>query len=56
MLERLWIGGGNLTNPEAQTIPGGYTLESKGAQFTHQSYNINLFISRIKKLDLEPIL
>jgi len=55
MLKKLWLGGGNLTNPEAQTIPGGYTLKSKGAQFSHYSYNKDLFISEIKKLGLEPI-
>ncbi len=54
-LKKLWKGGGNLTNPEAQTIPGGYFLKSKGRQFVHHSYNRNLFISEIKKLGLEPI-
>ena len=55
MLKKLWLGGGNLTNPEAQTIPGGYTLKSQGAQFTHYSYNKDLFISKLKKLGLEPV-
>ncbi len=56
MLRKLWLGGGNLTNPEAQTIPGGYALKSKGAQFTHYSYDVSLFVSEIKKLGLEPVL
>lgn len=54
-LKKLWKGGGNLTNPEAQTIPGGYSLKSRGGQFTHHSYSRDLFISEIKKLGLEPI-
>lgn len=54
-LKKLWQGGGNLTNPEAQTIPGGYALESEGMQFSHYSYNKDLFISEIKKLGLEPV-
>lgn len=54
-LKKLWKSGGNLTNPEAQTIPGGYSLKSKGAQFTHYSYSRDLFISEIKKLGLKPI-
>jgi 2-iminoacetate synthase len=55
-LEKLWEGGGNLTNPEAQTIPGGYALESQGAQFKHYTYSSKLFISRIKKIGLEAVL
>ena len=55
-LEKLWKSGGNLTNPEAQTIPGGYALKSQGAQFKHYSYSSKLFISRIKELGLEPVL
>lgn len=55
-LTKLWQGGANLTNPEAQTIPGGYSLKSKGAQFFHHSYSVGDFIKRIKKLGLEPIL
>ncbi len=55
-LTKLWQGGANLTNPEAQTIPGGYSLKSKGAQFSHHSYSVGDFIKRIKKLGLEPIL
>jgi len=54
-LEKLWEGGGNLTNPESQTVPGGYSLGTKGEQFEHYSYSVDLFISRIKKLGLEPI-
>jgi hypothetical protein len=55
-MTKLWQGGGNLTNPEAQTIPGGYSLNSKGAQFTHYSYDKEIFISKLKELGLEPIL
>lgn len=55
-MAQLWRGGGNLTNPEAQTIPGGYSLEAEGAQFTHYSYSKNLFVAKIKELRLEPIL
>ncbi len=45
MLRQLWCGGGNLTNPEVQTIPGGYTLNAKGTQFSHHSYSLEYFIS-----------
>ena len=55
-MAKLWQGGGNLTNPEAQTIPGGYSLKSKGAQFTHHSYNMDSFIAKVKELELEPVL
>jgi len=54
-LEKLWKGGGNLTNPESQTVPGGYTLKIEGEQFKHYSYSPELFVSRIRKLDLEPV-
>lgn len=55
MLRKLWKGGGNLTNPEAQTIPGGYALKTKGEQFKHYSYSVDQFISEIRKLNLEPV-
>jgi len=55
-MAQLWQGGGNLTNPEAQTIPGGYSLEAEGAQFTHYSYSKDLFVAKIKELGLEPVL
>jgi len=54
-LKKLWKGGGNLTNPEAQTVPGGYFLHTKGAQFTHYSYSKKKFIYEIKKLGLEAV-
>ncbi len=56
MLKKLWLGGGNLTNPEVQTIPGGYSLGNKGSQFQHNSYSCKEFTSEIKKLGLIPIL
>jgi len=56
LLEKLWVGGASLTNPEAASIPGGYSLGVKGSQFAHFSYNRDLFVSRIKKLGLEPVL
>mgnify|MGYP001362385432 CR=1 FL=1 len=56
LLEKLWKGGASLTNPEAASIPGGYTLGVKGSQFAHFSYSQDLFVSRIKKMGLTPIL
>lgn len=55
MLTELWHGGGNLTNPEAKTIPGGYTLDTQGAQFSHNSYSLERFISEIKEQGLNPV-
>lgn len=55
MLEQLWQGGANLTNPEAQTIPGGYCLKAKGAQFKHYSYTVDFFKRRIERLGLKAI-
>ena len=55
MLKKLWKGGGSLTNPEVKTIPGGYTLGTKGSQFAHYSYDLLDFIDIVKTEGLRPI-
>jgi 2-iminoacetate synthase len=55
MLEKLWLGGANLTNPEVRSIPGGYSLKTKGAQFQHYSFEPGIFAARIKRLGLKAV-
>lgn len=48
-------GGGCLFTLNCSTIPGGYSLRSKGGQFANNSFDAPVFGPRLKELGLTPV-
>ena len=48
-------GGGTLFTFNCSTIPGGYSLGSKGYQFPTYNFDVDSFIDKCSFYNLEPI-
>ncbi|MCX7603487.1 MAG: hypothetical protein N2036_05360 [Bryobacteraceae bacterium] len=51
---QLAAGGGCLFTLNCSTVPGGYTLANRGAQFVTGNYDAPLFAPRLRASGLEP--
>lgn len=52
---RIAQGGGCLFTLNCSTIPGGYSLANKGAQFANNSFDAPVFAPRLRELGFRPI-
>jgi 2-iminoacetate synthase len=52
---RIARGGGCLFTLNCSTIPGGYSLRSRGAQFANNSFDAPVYAPRLTSLGYEPV-